>query len=203
MRRLFERKITVILAATLGGLVALASSRATWITGTADSVLGPVRADVDGTEAAPGLAAIALVALAAAVAAVTGRRIGRLIASVILVASAAGVVVLVVRALTAADSILGGVAATDTGALGAYEAHAAVSIWPWLTLVSAALFALAVVAIAAGGPGWSGLSGRYDATGSDDEIGGARAERVTSDWDRLSAGEDPTEGKDGESSQRG
>ncbi len=203
MRGLLERKLGVILFTVLGGLLALAASRATWISGSADSVLGPVKAEVDGTQAAPGLPAIALVAVAAGVAAVTGRRIGRIIASVVLFACAAGVVVLVVRSITSANPILGGVAATDTGALGAYEAHATVGFWPWVTLVSAVLFALAVVAITVGGPGWSGLSGRYDAAGSAGEVSGARGERVTSDWDRLSAGEDPTEAEDGESRQRG
>ena len=203
MTRFLGRKLSVVLFAVLGGLVALAASRSTWITGTADSLLGPVRAEVDGTQAAPGLAAIGLVALAAAVAAVTGRRIGRIIAAVILFACGAGGVFLVIRSITSADSILGGVAATDTGALGAYEAHATVSIWPWLTLISALFFALAVFGIAVGGRAWSGLGGRYDAGGGEADVSGARGERVTSDWDRLSAGEDPTEPGDGEARRRG
>ena len=75
--KVLGRKVVVVLLAIAGGIVLLAAGRAEWITGTVDGVAGPVRDSALGTEAAPGLAGLALVAMAAAIASTTSGRVAR------------------------------------------------------------------------------------------------------------------------------
>ncbi len=77
-------------------------------------------------------------------------------------------------------------------------AVAAATVWPWLALLGVAVSVGALAAALVGRRRWGGPSRRYDspATG-DGHVAGARGERVTSAWDELSQGRDPTDVGDG------
>lgn len=187
------RKPVVVLLAIAAGIVLLAAGRAEWITGTVDGVAGPVFASAIGTDAAPGLAGLALVAMAAAVAATTSGRIARWFSVIALVAVAAGVIALSLRAVLSAADVLGSVAAAQSGGTGSLEAAASANAWPWISMAAALVLLVAAVGAAVGGRRWGALGGRYERpAGDDSEIGGARGERVDSDWDRVTRGDDPS-----------
>ena len=191
---LLTRKPVVVLLAVAAGIVLLAAGRADWITGTVEGVAGPVRASAVGTEAAPGLAGLALVAMAAAVAATTSGRIARWICIVALVGVGGGVIALSLRAVLDAPAVLGGVSASHAGTTGDLEATGSATSWPWVAVAAAVLLLVTAVGAAVGSPRWSGLGRKYERPTGDDgaETGGARGERVDSDWDRVTRGDDPS-----------
>lgn len=189
------RKLVVVLLSVAAGIVLLAAGRADWVTGTVDGVAGPVRTAAVGTEAAPGLAGIALVAMAAAIAATTSGRVARWICLGVLGLVAAGVVALSVRCVVAAPDVLGSVAATHSGGTGTLEATGSATAWPWVAMVAAGLLLVALVGGISGGRRWGGLGGKYERPGAETEahsVSGARGERVDSDWDRVTLGDDPS-----------
>ena len=75
------------------------------------------------------------------------------------------------------------IAAAAAGRTGSLETSSAVTAWPWVAMLGFALAATALVGLATARRVDRGLPSRYDAPG--------RAPQ--SDWDQLSAGEDPTD----------
>lgn len=192
---LLSRKIVVILLAIAAGIVLLAAGRADWIQGTVDGVAGPVRSSALGTEAAPGLAGLALVAMAASIAATTSGRIARWICLTVLGLVAAGVAALAVRTIVDAPGVLGSVAATHSGGTGALEATGSATAWPWIAILASLILLASLVGGVVGGRRWGGLGSKYERPGGDpdaDQVGGSRGERVDSDWDRVTLGDDPS-----------
>lgn len=181
-------KPVVLLLGILGALVALAASRGVWIEGTVDDVAGVTRAQATGTEAAAGLAGLALVGAAAAVAAVTSGRVGRVVASLTLLAVVVVLVVLVGRVLLDPAGILGTAAGARSGTSATLEATASTTAWPWVAALGAAPFALAAAGALLAGGRWQalGAAGRS-------ETDRTEAASTSSDWERLSEGEDPTD----------
>lgn len=191
---LLTRKPVVVLLAVAAGIVLLAAGRADWVTGTVDGIAGPVRASAVGTDAAPGLAGLALVAMAAAVAATTSGKVARWVCVVALAAVGLGVIALSARALLDAPTVLGGVAASESGTTGTLEAAASTTPWPWVAIVAALLLLVSAGGAAVGSRKWGALGGKYERPTGDGatEVGGARGERVDSDWDRVTRGDDPS-----------
>lgn len=193
--KVLGRKVVVVLLAIAGGIVLLAAGRAEWITGTVDGVAGPVRDSALGTEAAPGLAGLALVAMAAAIAATTSGRVARWISLTILGLVAAGVAALSVRAIVDAPHVLGSAAATHSGGTATLEATGTATDWPWIAIIAALILLLALVGGVVGGRQWGGLGRKYERPVVDPDAGsvsGERGERVDSDWDRVTLGDDPS-----------
>lgn len=198
MKRLTGKGPAVLLAVLGGALVIVTASR-DWVTGRVDdAVLGSTTLAAVGTDVAPGLVALALVTMAGAVAAVAAGPLARRLAAVFLVLALAGITALTLRVVLDPAGLLGPIAAKSAGRTGALPTTGAgVTAWPWLALLGVALGLAGAVTIALGQRRWAGLSARYDrAEGA--EVGragtaGARGERVPDDWERLSAGEDPTE----------
>ena len=188
MDRLTSKPV-VLLLGVLGALVALAASRGVWIEGTVDDVAGAARAQATGTEAAAGLAGLALVGAAAVVAAVTSGRVGRLVASVALIGVVVVIAVLVARVLLDPADVLGSVAGSRSGTSALLEASATTTIWPWVAALAAVPFALAAAGALLSGGRWQALGATTARSGTD------RTEPTssTSDWERLSEGEDPTD----------
>lgn len=190
---LLTRKPVVVLLAVAGGLVLLAAGRAEWITGTVDGIAGPVRASAPGAEAAPGLAGLALVAMAAAIAATTSGRIARWVSLLALVSVALGTIALALRAVLDAPTVLGSVAAAESGGTGALEATGSATAWPWVAVVAGLMLLVAAGGAFVGSRSWGALSGKYERpAGEAADVGGARGERVDSDWDRVTRGDDPS-----------
>jgi uncharacterized membrane protein (TIGR02234 family) len=192
VRRLDPRtKSGVVLLAVLGAGLLLVSGSRTWVTGTVDdAVLGASRITGTGTQVASGVVALALAALAAAVASTTSGRAVRRVTLVLLLLAALGEAYFVARVLLDPSGVLGSVAATSTGRTGTIETRASVTAWPWVALVAALLLVACAVGGWVGSSRWQGLGARYE---TPRDRAGARGQRVASDWDRLDAGEDPTD----------
>ena len=185
-------KSGVVLLAIIGAGLLLAGGSRVWVTGTVDdAVLGASRITGTGTQVASGVVALALAALAAAVASTTSGPVVRRVTLVLLVLAALGEAFFVARVLLDPSGVLGSVAATSTGRTGTIETRASVTAWPWLGLGAVALLLAAGLGGWVGSRRWRGLGARYETPGS--ETAGPRGQRVASDWDRLDAGDDPTD----------
>ena len=190
MRSLGRVRNVVALVLLLAGLLLVTASRP-WVTGRAAvEVVGSRDLVATGAQAAPGLVALALLAGAAVLAAATSGRVGRRVALVLLTAAAAGLVVSVAFVLPRGGTILGEIGARAAGHTGSVPVTDSVGPWTWVALLAAVLLLASALLGWAGSGAWRGLSDRYART--DEVVAGARGERVGSDWDRLSSGEDPT-----------
>lgn len=179
-------KRTVFVVAALGVVLLVVAGTRTWVTGDLnDAVLQHAQVTVTGSKAAPACLGAAFVGAAATIAALTTGRIARWISAVLVLL--AGLLALV-GALWVVQDPSGAVqsrAASATGHTGHVAASAALTIWPWVGVLGAVLLTIGGACCVLGVRRWSGLSSSYDApTG--------KREKVVSDWDRLSAGDDPT-----------
>lgn len=179
----FLARRTQLTLALLGALALLALTTRPWIEATVvDTITGTTRNSVRGSTVAPLAFAGSLVALAAVIALMTSRRIGRVIASIALLTAgllasyAVGAVAL--DPAQAARSHLAG----QAGHADARVREAAATFWVWPTLGVAVLVALLGLSTLLLGRRWHGLGTKYDAPAATKE----------SDWDQLSAGRDPT-----------
>jgi uncharacterized membrane protein (TIGR02234 family) len=181
----------VIGLAALTALGTAVTARQPWLRGSVDdAMIGGSLQEVTGQEAVTGFVALGLVVLAGAVAAAATRRLGRRVAAVVLLATGATMAVLVTGVLLDPDAVLGTAAAAVTGRTGTLEAAAEPTLWAYLALLPA-LGALVTGALAwRGVRNWPLPSAAYDRP--DTERPGRRGERVASDWERLSEGDDPT-----------
>ncbi len=194
MRRLTGKGPVVLVALVGSGVLLLAGLRP-WVSGTvADAVLGGSRVVATGAEVAPGLSAVALAVAAAAVAVVATGRVGRVIGLLLWAACVALAAALTLRVVLDPSAALGPVAARRVGRTGSVEAVAATTVWPWVALVALALVVGALVLAAVGRRRWAAPSRRYEAPAAGEgHVAGSRGERVSSAWDDLSAGRDPTD----------
>jgi uncharacterized membrane protein (TIGR02234 family) len=185
-------KSGVVLLALVGAGLLLVSGSRTWVSGTVDdAVLGASRITGSGTEVASGVVALALAALAAAIASTTSGRVVRRATLALLMLAALGELAFIGRVLLDPSGVLGSVAAASTGRTGTIETRASATAWPWIALGAAVLLVACAVGGWLGSARWQGLGARYETPGGD--RAGARGQRVASDWDRLDAGEDPTQ----------
>lgn len=179
-----RRRGVLVLLVVLGALVVVVTASRTWLTGSVDdAVLGQSAVSATGAESAGGVVALALVVVAGAVASAAAGHRARLVALVLTGLAALAGIVSVARVLLDPDSVLGPIAAAAAGRTGALETSSAASAWPWVAILGFALAAAALVGLATAPRVSRGLPSRYDAPGRPPQ----------SDWDQLSAGEDPTD----------
>jgi len=179
-----RRRGVLILLVVLGALVVIVTASRTWVSGSVDDVvLGQTSVSATGSDVAGGVVALALVVVAGAVASATAGPRARVVALVLTLLASLGGMALVARVLLDPDAALGPVAAAAAGRTGSIETHAAASAWPWTAMAGFLLAGLAVGGLARARRAALGLSSRYEAPG--------RA--PASDWDQLTAGEDPTD----------
>jgi len=184
-------KVFVVLVALLGAGVLLVSGSRTWVTGTVDdAVLGASRVAGTGRDVASGVVALALASGAAALASTTAGRVVRRVTLAVLTVAALAAGWLALRVALDPAGALGSVAARAAGRTGTLETHASATAWPWLVVAACLLLLVAAAGGWLGAGRWHGLGARYE---SPTTTAGARGQRVGSDWDRLDAGEDPTE----------
>lgn len=187
----FARRSTVVLGTLVAALAVFGCSAATWVTVTARTALEPVTVDVAGSEAAPAVTALGLVAAAGALTvAISGRVLRSVVASVVLLAG--------LGALAAAVAVLAdpaGAAQTAvgeaTGMINAGGVEPSLTVWPWLAAAAAALVALCGLWALVAGRSWTAAR-RYErpATGEHPERE-APGDDIDS-WDALTEGRDPT-----------
>lgn len=180
-----------ILIAGLTALLAVVLAGRPWITGTVDdAMIGGSVQTVTGAESVTGIVALGLVILAGAVAAAATRRLGRRVSAVFILLTAVGMAALVLRVIVDPSDILGSMAASATGRTGSLTADGAATVWAYLALVPPLLGVIVAALAWRGASAWPLPSSAYDRP--DSERPGQRGERVTTDWERLTAGEDPT-----------
>jgi uncharacterized membrane protein (TIGR02234 family) len=197
-----ELTAAVLLCALAGGL-ALSSSSQPWahVTITRQAPLPPTSEVLTGGQAAPLVGACGLLLLAAAVAVIAVRGVGRVVVG-LLVAVAAGVL---------GWSGLGGVTgrldlgvADVTSAVGLGQAEVTsdpVTGWAALALVAGVLGVLAGLLVVLRGRRWPGMGRRYERAGTAGERAAAPArparpetdeDRHQAAWKALDRGDDPT-----------
>lgn len=183
-------KRMTFLVLVVPALVMLLAGTRTWATGrSADPILGGATIEVAGSQAAPGVIALAAVALAGTVALLTGGPRLRRVSAVIIALAAVGATILTLLVILDPAGALGTAAAERVGRTGRVTTVASLTFWAWPALVAGVLLTvLGVLAVPASGR-WEGLSSRFDRPepqGADPR--GARR----SAWDDLSDGQDPT-----------
>ncbi|WP_431842533.1 Trp biosynthesis-associated membrane protein [Calidifontibacter indicus] len=176
-------KRNVLTSAFVFAVVALGLTTRPWVSGTVvDTITGTTKATVKGSTAAPTAFAGALVALAAVIALLSARRVGRTIAGVALALAGALTAYGAGRSAFSAKSVLENWVDGSGGHADAKVTASAATGWVWPTLACGILLVLLGVIALIEGRRWSGLGEKYDAPTAPKE----------SDWDQLSAGKDPT-----------
>ena len=202
-----RRELTVaVLLCALAGALALSSSSQPWarVTVTREPPLPPTADVLSGGEAAPLVAACGLLLLAAAVAVIAVRGVGR-VAVGLLVAAAGGA--LGWSGLRGVTGSLDLDLSADVGLSRAAVTTEPVSGWAALALVAGVLGVLAGLLVVLRGRGWPGMGRRYERTGTAATTPAAvapaaaparpaRAEteedRHQAAWKALDRGDDPT-----------
>ncbi|WP_159706653.1 Trp biosynthesis-associated membrane protein [Arthrobacter sp. 18067] len=186
----WARKSTLVLATTILALAVFGATTQTWIevqldpTGASNSDL-----HVQGSKAATAVTALAVVALAGGLAASIAGKIARWIIAVLIVLSAAGIILAAVTVLLDPLGAAQGSIAAATGVSGG-QADAAATAFPVLAIVAGSLLVVCAIVLPLAGRHWTsrtkydaGTRGRKSSSGPVDEI---------DSWDSLSRGEDPT-----------
>jgi uncharacterized membrane protein (TIGR02234 family) len=141
----------------------LAVSR-TWVHAVVqDALAGRLSVDATGRQAAPVVAAVALVALAGAVAVLTLRTVGRSVAGLLLVVSGGAAAAAAIAVVREPSGALRSVVSGATGRSGDALPVAQQTAWPWVAAVGAAFVVLGGAVAVARARRWSGLSEKYDA----------------------------------------
>jgi uncharacterized membrane protein (TIGR02234 family) len=202
-----RRELTVaVLLCGLAGALALSSSSQPWadVTITREAPLPPTSEVLSGSQAAPLVGACGLLLLAAAVAVIAVRGVGR-IAVGLVVAVAGGVL-----GWSGLRGVTGGLDldATDvSSAVGLGRAQVTsdpVVGWAALALAAGVLAVLAGLLVVLRGRSWPGMARRYERTGAPTGTTGTTAapsrprrpespeDRHQAAWKALDRGDDPT-----------
>ncbi len=181
-----ELLLAVLLAVAGGGLALLAASQ-TWARGM---VTGPVTIPVAaaGRTLAPLVPALGLVAIAAPIVLWAGRRVGRVLAGVVLVLAGLG---LAANAVTTGQDPARALREEAGRAVAQQDARprdVRGSAWPWVATAGGALTAASGALTLARGRRWPAMSARYER--SRPAAGAARESARM--WDALDRGDDPT-----------
>ena len=205
-----------MLLALVAGLLGLLAASRTWVTAdVTDALAGRLHLRLTGRQVAPVVPAVSVVLLAAGVAALLARRLGRAVTGLVLVLGGAACAAAALSAVRAPQGAVAVAVARATGRSGggasAPGASLAVSAWPWLAVVAGAAAVVAGAFVVVGARRWAEPSERFEApAGAPAEApsqvesqvesrskrpegggGGADAEPADA-WDALSRGEDPT-----------
>jgi uncharacterized membrane protein (TIGR02234 family) len=199
-----RRELTVaVLLCALSGALALSSSSQPWadVTITREAPLPPTSEVLSGSQAAPLVSACGLLLLAAAVAVIAVRGVGR-IAVGLVVAAAGGVL-----GWSGLRGVTGGLDldATDvSSAVGLGRAQVTsdpVVGWAALALVAGVLAVLAGLLVVLRGRAWPGMARRYERAGAPTRATPAPSrprrpespeDRHQAAWKALDRGDDPT-----------
>jgi uncharacterized membrane protein (TIGR02234 family) len=150
------------------------------------SLVAAVTIDLTGRALRPGVAALGLVVLAAAVALLATRGAARALVGAVVAAAGIGIVALSVDVLRDAD---GAAATTDEVRRAAGVAAAGATAWPVMAAGAGACAAVCGIGVLLRGRRWPGMSARYDAP----QTRRVRtADPETTMWEALDRGDDPT-----------
>ena len=177
------------LAVLVPAAVLLGLTTRPWAGGESRDVLSQAVTEVSGSTAAPGVVGLLAVCVVALLGLMTGGRVIRAVAAVVMVLASLGALVMTVLvALRPVDTVAEAVA-RELARTTAPAATGSTTVWAWLAVVAALLLAAGAVATALSSRSWAGLSSRYER--GDKPASGPRGE-VRTTWDELSEGRDPT-----------
>lgn len=183
----------VALFGVAAALIGLWAATRTWVLVNVEATSVQIpQIVVDGSKAAPAVTALCVVVLAGALALLIGRKVTRYIIGVISLLAGGGVLAAGLTATLDPKAAAAGAVAEATGLrtiAGSYE----LTGWPLLAVVAGGLIMLQGLAVLIAAGSWV-KNTKYDRTpanGPEDRRAGG-PDRV-SDWERLSAGEDPTD----------
>jgi uncharacterized membrane protein (TIGR02234 family) len=184
----------VLAAAALAGALALSAGGQEWasVTAVRHPPLPPVTVAVLGSDAAPLVPAAGLVLLAAAVALLAVRGLGRVVVG-LLMALAGGVLGwsglrVLIGGLASAAAALPGLGGPRDTAVAVRVAAA----WPVLALLAGLLGAAAGVVAVLRGRRWPGMGRRYERDAGAVLPARTDEDRSQAAWQALDRGEDPT-----------
>ncbi|MFF3766755.1 TIGR02234 family membrane protein [Streptomyces sp. NPDC001922] len=185
-----------LLIGALGAALVLLTGAQTWGEGRTGAGQGSLPVSADGRDVTGLPAALAVVGLAALVAVLAVRRLGRTAVAALLTLCGAAIVLTSVLGATDTDA-LRAEAAKATGLADAGVAHVSHTAWPWLSAAGGVLLLLAGLVALRYGRGWPAMSGRYEraerpARGRTPAA--ADPDRPEELWKALDRGEDPTRG---------
>ncbi|APX31678.1 hypothetical protein BH708_01895 [Brachybacterium sp. P6-10-X1] len=187
-RRAPSRRLTV-LAGTVAGGALIGATRTTWAQATAPDLTGAAQeVAVTGSDAAPTVLALGLVALAAALTTSLSSIWIRFVTGPVLLAAGLGAGWSALAVVLDPTGASGSAAATATGVVGG-QVQATATSWPLLTLIpSLAVAAVGIVVLLAGRtwPVRTRFRSAAVAVTADPERDPAGA------WDALTRGEDPS-----------
>jgi uncharacterized membrane protein (TIGR02234 family) len=189
-----------IAGGVVAGGLALSAAGQTWarVTGVRRPPLPPVTDALTGGQVAPLVPATGLLLLAAAVALVAVRGVGRAVVGLVMAVAGGVLVWSGLRPLTgrlAADA-LSSVGHSPDVVFATSVTHA----WPVLAVVAGVLGVLTGLLVVLRGRSWPAMGRRYERPGGAPASAPARPvtaeDRATAAWRALDRGEDPTEGAD-------
>lgn len=193
-----RRTAPAVLATLVCAVGLFAASAGTWIHASVQTTLQPLVVDVAGSDAAPAVTALGLVAGAAALASSLGGRVLRSVLGAIVSAVGAGAAIAVLSVTADPENAARATVGARTGAVGTAGQYD-LTAWPWLALGAALALALSgvwLMVVARTAPRKAGQ--RYDRAALAGERGSGsnpsaspHADDIDS-WDALTRGEDPT-----------
>lgn len=197
-----RRKPLVVLLSLVLAFALFGAAATPWVQAVVATTVSEVQVQVRGTQAAPAVSALALVAAAGSVAlSIAGPRVRGVVAAIIAL-SGLGAAAAIVGVLADPVGVSEGAVGEATGVIGSGAEHT-LTVWPPIALALAVLVSAAGIWALIVSRGWArpGAS-RYD-RGTDqrraaaEAPGDAREDGRRDDidtWDALTEGRDPTRG---------
>lgn len=183
-----SRRATV-LACTAAAALLAGSTRTVWIEALAPDLAGTAQqVTVTGSDAAPAVLALSLVAIAASLATGLSSRWLRFLTGPVLLATGAGSAIAALGVVQAPEQAARSAVASATGVLGG-DVLTETTAWPLITLAPAmAVAVLGIVALVVGGRWPVGTRYRSAAVAATADPG----QDPAAAWDALTRGEDPS-----------
>jgi len=187
-RRALDKKRAALVVLVPAALLLGLTTRP-WASGASGDVLSQAVTEVSGSAAAPGVVGLLAVCVVALLGLMTGGRVIRVVAAVVMVLASLGAVVMTVLVAVRPVATVADAVARELARTTAPAATGVTTVWAWLAVVAAALLATGSVLAALSSRSWAGLSSRYER--GEKPASGPRGE-VRTAWDELTEGRDPT-----------
>jgi len=187
-RRALDKKRAALVVLVPAALLLGLTTRP-WASGASGDVLSQAVTEVSGSAAAPGVVGLLAVCVVALLGLMTGGRVIRVVAAVVMVLASLGAVVMTVLVAVRPVATVADAVARELARTTAPAATGVTTVWAWLAVVAAALLAAGSVLAALSSRSWAGLSSRYER--GEKPASGPRGE-VRTAWDELTEGRDPT-----------
>lgn len=186
--------LTLLGLASAGG--AFATTLPPWITVNVKDALQHATVNVPGSDAAPGVSALALVALVATLVARLASQKIRYVITAIMALSGFGMMFSIWSTTSDPASAARTNVGEATGVVG-MDAEYTVSAWPWVAMLAALLIIVSAVLTGIASRSWKQRKAKYDRNHASKVPAGSHGDLDEIDtWDSLTQGVDPTDRKE-------